>query len=120
MLGFSIVGGHDSPKGAIPIFVKTIYPHGQAAEKGSLKEGNEFKLAFGLNVFLTNSSLILFLIYLTGDEILSVNGKAFQGLTHQEAINVFKNIKTGEVVILVGRRNVRRKLETSIPDDLKP
>lgn len=51
---------------------------------------------------------------------MSVNGKAFQGLTHQEAINVFKNIKTGAVVILVGRRNVRRKLDTSIPDDLKP
>ncbi|XP_063708715.1 probable cyclin-dependent serine/threonine-protein kinase DDB_G0292550 [Culicoides brevitarsis] len=92
VLGFSIVGGHDSPKGAIPIFVKTIYPHGQAAEKGTLKEG---------------------------DEILSVNGKPFQGLTHQEAINVFKHIKSGEVVIMIGRRNMRRKLDMTVPDELK-
>uniref|UniRef100_A0A182W281 PDZ domain-containing protein n=1 Tax=Anopheles minimus TaxID=112268 RepID=A0A182W281_9DIPT len=89
-LGFSIVGGKDSPKGSMGIYVKTIYPNGQAAEKGTLQ---------------------------AGDEILSVNGKAFQGLSHQEAINVFKAIKTGEVVILIGRRNNRRKLETPSPID---
>uniref|UniRef100_A0A9I3GJ79 PDZ domain-containing protein n=1 Tax=Anopheles farauti TaxID=69004 RepID=A0A9I3GJ79_9DIPT len=89
-LGFSIVGGKDSPKGSMGIYVKTIYPNGQAAEKGTLQ---------------------------AGDEILSVNGKAFQGLSHQEAINVFKAIKTGEVVILIGRRNNRRKLETPSPTD---
>ncbi|XP_055594507.1 pro-interleukin-16-like [Uranotaenia lowii] len=88
-LGFSIVGGKDSPKGSMGIYVKTIYPNGQAAEKGSLQEG---------------------------DEILSVNGKGFQGLSHQEAINVFKSIKSGEVVILIGRRNVsRRKGDTPSP-----
>nr|XP_029730808.1 pro-interleukin-16-like isoform X1 [Aedes albopictus] len=87
-LGFSIVGGKDSPKGSMGIYVKTIYPNGQAAEKGTLQEG---------------------------DEILSVNGKAFQGLSHQEAIDVFKSIKTGDVVILLGRRNNRRKLDTPSP-----
>ncbi|XP_063225167.1 uncharacterized protein LOC134532567 [Bacillus rossius redtenbacheri] len=76
-LGFSIVGGRDSPRGRMGIFVKTIFPAGQAAETGSLLEG---------------------------DEIVAVNGESMQGMSHAEAINVFKKIRSGEVALHVARR----------------
>ncbi|KAJ1526387.1 hypothetical protein ONE63_009529 [Megalurothrips usitatus] len=77
-LGFSIVGGQDSPKGSMGIFVKTIFESGQAAEEGTLREG---------------------------DEILAVNGNPLQGITHFQAISVFKDIKTGSILLHVSRRD---------------
>jgi len=76
-LGFSIVGGRDSAKGSMGIFVKTVFPDGQAAEQDKLH---------------------------AGDEILSVNDESLVGLSHAEAIAVFKRIKSGDVVISVVRR----------------
>jgi C-terminal processing protease CtpA/Prc len=39
-----------------------------------------------------------------GDEILSVNDESLVGLSHAEAIAVFKRIKSGDVVLTVVRR----------------
>lgn len=80
-LGFSIVGGKDSPKGSIGIYVKSIFPNGQALD--ILKEG---------------------------DEIFSVNGRSVAGLAHHEAIGIFKEIKVGSLQVTIGRREVKKKL----------
>lgn len=64
-LGFSIVGGFGSPHGDMPIYVKTVFDTGAAADHGGLKRG---------------------------DQILSVNGNDLtNGATHQEAVNILKN-----------------------------
>merc|ERR1712223_107172 len=78
-LGFSVVGGNDSPRGNMGIFFKSISPMGQAAEEGTLKEG---------------------------DEILAINGKSLQGLSHDDAINEFRAIKNGQVILQVAKREV--------------
>merc|ERR1712062_327203 len=93
-LGFSVVGGIDSPKGSMGIFVKTVFPVGQAIDaQGAIKEG---------------------------DEILAVNGLALQGMSHSEAISVFKNIRVGKVVLHLARRDAatRRRYKTTSCDDL--
>ncbi|XP_046751796.1 uncharacterized protein LOC124414776 [Diprion similis] len=85
VLGFSIVGGTDSPRGNMGIYVKTIFRNGQAADLGTVKEG---------------------------DEILSINSKPLHGMTHAEAIAEFKSVKAGDVVLHIGRRISRRKRES--------
>lgn len=104
-LGFSIVGGVDSPRGAIGIYVKTIFQQGQAAESGILKQGKHFK---------ATASFQALIFGLSGDEVLSINGMSFEGLKHNEAISLFKNIKCGEVTIEVSRReNGQRRSDSA-------
>ena len=76
-LGFSVVGGLDSPKGEMGIFVKTIFANGQAAERNQLR---------------------------IGDQILSVNGISTDRLTHAQAITLFKQVRVGTVDIEIQRR----------------
>lgn len=47
---------------------------------------------------------IIIILSFTGDEILSVNGQALQGLRHNDAIQLFKSFKSGDMLILLGRR----------------
>ncbi|XP_054000545.1 uncharacterized protein LOC128888003 isoform X1 [Hylaeus anthracinus] len=80
--GFSIVGGSDSNKGSMGIFVKDIMAGGQAAEDGTLK---------------------------VGDEILAINGVSMSGLTHAKALQTFKAAKAGKMILHVGRRDPTHK-----------
>jgi len=76
-LGFTIVGGADSPRGALGIFIKSIMPNGQAIESGQLQ---------------------------AGDEILAVNGQVCHDRTHQDAVRMFKSVRSGEIVLNICRR----------------
>lgn len=72
-LGFSIVGGHGSPHGDLPIYVKTVFPTGAAARDGRLKRG---------------------------DQIIAVNGESLVGVAHESAVAMLKRTK-GRIILTV-------------------
>lgn len=72
-LGFSVVGGHGSPQGDLPIYVKTVFTRGAAADEGSLRRG---------------------------DMLRSVSGASLAGVTHQQAVAIL-TAATGTVTLLV-------------------
>ncbi|KAG6458725.1 hypothetical protein O3G_MSEX011016 [Manduca sexta] len=76
-LGFTIVGGRDSPRGPLGIFIKSILSQGQAVDDGRLK---------------------------AGDEVLAVNGQACHELAHVEALALFKAVKSGPIELRICRR----------------
>ncbi|KAM3967624.1 uncharacterized protein ACR2FA_011176 [Aphomia sociella] len=76
-LGFTIVGGRDSPRGPLGIFIKSILPQGQAVDDGRLK---------------------------AGDEVLAVNGQACHELAHVEALALFKAVRSGAIELRICRR----------------
>ena len=65
--------------------------------------------------FLNQNKPELFAIFSTlikkcsGDEVLSVNGRSVQGLSHEQAISEFRNIRVGEVLIHLARRNIQKR-----------
>ena len=62
-LGFSLVGGTDSPKGDSPVYIKYVSSKGVAGQTGRLKPG---------------------------DEILKVNRISVDNMTQAEVVNLIK------------------------------
>ncbi|KAJ8951933.1 hypothetical protein NQ318_013599, partial [Aromia moschata] len=48
------------------------------------------------------------------DEIISINGTPFKGLSHREAVSLFKNIKCGEVVVEIANRQHYKLFSSSL------
>lgn len=97
------MGGKDSAKGSMGIFVKTIFPAGQAAMDGTLITGKIIFFNFTLVRLLKTIFLLLFLI-IVGDEILSINETSVHGMSNSEATQLFKSIREGPVILKLNRR----------------
>ncbi len=72
-MGFSIVGGHNSPHGDLPIYVKTVFSQGAAATEGHLRRG---------------------------DQILAVNDQPLDEVTHERAVSILKEAE-GTIILKV-------------------
>lgn len=72
-LGFSIVGGKGSKQGDLPIFIKTVFPRGAAAQDGRLSRG---------------------------DQIIAVNNDLLTDFTQEQAVAKLKQA-TGKIKITV-------------------
>ena len=53
------------------------------------------------------------LFFCPGDEVFSINGAPVQGMTHAEAIALFKEVKQGALVVVVGRRRSQQQQQKS-------
>ena len=51
---------------------------------------------------------IFFSCVFSGDEIFTVNGQSVAGLTHAQAINMFKETKVGSIQVTLGRREPKK------------
>lgn len=45
-------------------------------------------------------------LHVAGDEVVSVNAQSLEGMSHAEAITVFKKIRSGEVILEILRRKL--------------
>ena len=72
-LGFTIVGGKDSPHGDLPIYIKRVFDKGAAGRDGRLRKG---------------------------DQLLAVNGVSFESVSHQYAAEALKYLQ-GNVELTV-------------------
>ena len=77
-LGFSLVGGVNSSKGNSPVYVRSIAPHGLAAEDGRLQPG---------------------------DEILRINGVTLCNMSQDEVVQVIRQT-VGSVTLIINPRDV--------------
>ena len=67
---------------------------------------------------MTTEALPTNFIFNSGDEIFSVNGRSVAGLTHSEAIGIFKETKVGAIQVTIGRRETTKKTVT-MDDDVQ-
>lgn len=51
---------------------------------------------------VTENKFDYFLIYFSGDQVLIINGRQLKNVTHQEAVNCFRECKT-KIDIMVSR-----------------